>query len=113
MSDYDSSVDESYIIYLDVNSLYSWAMLQYLPVSTFKWLHPESVQNFDVTKVPDDSDTGYILEVDLEYPDSIHDLHSDLPFCPEKMTPPSDSKKQKSYLLACTTNKIMSFIIEI
>lgn len=96
MSNYNANIDESYIIYLDVNSLYSWAMMQHLPVSDFAWVDSKTFDTFDVTKVPDDSDVGYILEVDIEYPEIIHDLHSDLPLCPEKILPPTDCHNTKS-----------------
>ena len=42
--------------------------------------------------VPDDSPVGYILEVDLMYPDHLHELHQDLPFCPKNKTPPGSKE---------------------
>ena len=71
-------------MYLDANNLYGWAMSQKLPEKEFDWLTEQQLQNFDVTQIPDDAETGYILEVDLEYPAEIHDLHSDLPVAPEQ-----------------------------
>ena len=50
-------------------------------------------------KYKDDHDTGYILEVDLEYPRKIHDLHKGYPMAPELMTINEDmlSNVQKRY----------------
>ena len=73
----------SYIIYKDVNNLYGHAMVQPLPVSDFKWV--EDLTSLDVMTVSDDAEIGYMLEVDLEYPSELHDLHSDYPLAPEKM----------------------------
>ena len=39
---YDSSEESKFIMYLDANNLYSWAMSQYLPYSGFKWLNKKS-----------------------------------------------------------------------
>ena len=58
-------------------------MVQALPVSDFQWM--ENVSDFDVMPVAQDAEIGYILEVDLEYPSNLHDLHSDYPLAPEKM----------------------------
>lgn len=33
----------------------------------------------------EDSDKGYILEIDVKYPKELHDLHSDLLFLPKRM----------------------------
>ena len=57
-----------------------------LPVDGFKWKQNMLKFNQDFTKNYDeDSDKGYIFKVDVEYPKNLHDLHSDLPFLPEKM----------------------------
>ncbi|XP_035209175.1 uncharacterized protein LOC118185154 [Stegodyphus dumicola] len=83
MKDYDRSKESNYLIYLDANNLYGWAMSQFLPYGGFKW----GDTDIDVTAIPDDSDVGYILECDLEYPEYLHDLHSDLPLGAENRVP--------------------------
>ena len=61
-------------------------MSQKLPVNGFKWLKNESKIDEDFTKNYDeDSDKGYLLEVNAEYPRELHDLHSDLSFLPKRM----------------------------
>lgn len=64
-------------------------MSQPLPISNFKWIEG----NLDVTSIPDDAETGYIFEVDLEYPESLHDSDNDLPVCPEKLVSPIATTK--------------------
>ena len=60
-------------------------MSQPLPVDGFKWVKNVSKIDEDFIKNYDeDSDKGYILEVDVEYPENLHDLHSDLPFLAER-----------------------------
>ncbi|XP_011705570.1 PREDICTED: uncharacterized protein LOC105460772, partial [Wasmannia auropunctata] len=66
MSSYDSSKPSSYLMYYDVNNLYGWAMCQPLPYADFRWV--DDAENFDWGAIASDSPTGYILEVDLEYP---------------------------------------------
>ena len=68
MKNYDNE-ESSFIEYLDANNLYGWAMSQKLPVDGFKWKKNISKFNEDFIKNYDeDSDEGYILEVDVEYP---------------------------------------------
>ena len=56
------------------------------PVNGFEWLEDLSKIDEDFIKnYNKDSDKGYILEVDVEYPKNLYDLHSDLPFLPERM----------------------------
>src|SRR5271155_4233034 len=71
-----------YIPYLDANNLYGWAMSQYLPYRGFEWINPE---NFYLKNVQVDSPRGHIFEVDLEYPENLHDLHNDYLYCPEQI----------------------------
>ncbi|CAH1107328.1 unnamed protein product [Psylliodes chrysocephalus] len=83
LPNYNSTKPSKYLMYFDLNNQYGWAMSQYLPYGGFEWIHT----NIDVTSIPDEGPEGYILEVDLKYPQHLHDLHKDLPFCPEKMAP--------------------------
>ena len=85
LKDHDPEKPIFYIVYLDANNLYGHAMIQPLPVSGFKWVTEQEIVNLNVMEVADDAETGYFLEVDLEYPPELHDLHSDYPLAPEKM----------------------------
>ncbi|KYN07670.1 PREDICTED: uncharacterized protein LOC108779646 [Cyphomyrmex costatus] len=100
MRSYDLSKPSSYLMYYDVNNLYGWAMCQPLPYADFRWV--EDAANFDARAIPPDSPTGYILEVDLEYPQHLHDAHADLPFCPTRDKPPG---KREDKLLATLYDK--------
>ena len=65
-------------------------MSQYLPYANFK-----SVKNIDKIdqksmNIESNSSTGYILEVDLEYPQKLHDIHNDYPLTPEKINIPKE-----------------------
>ena len=82
MKNYNPEEVSKYIMYLDANNLYGWAMSQHLPTGGFKWLMEEEV---NLSKYNDESEKGLILEVDLEYPEELHDLHNDYPLAPEKI----------------------------
>ena len=83
MKNYDFTKPSVFIKYLVEKKLYGWTMSSYLPYDEFKWL--EDVDNFDVNSISENSPTGYILEVDLEYANELHELHNDYPFYPEKL----------------------------
>ena len=90
IDDYNPAKPINYLMYLDANNLYGWAMSQKLPENEFDWMTEQQLETFDVTQISDCAETGYILEVDLEYPAEIHDLHSDLPVAPEQRKVPDD-----------------------
>ena len=69
--------------YLDMKNLYGWAMSEYLPYGRFEWL--KNVDEFDVNLISEKSEIGYFLEVDLKYPDELHELLSDYLLAPEKL----------------------------
>ena len=86
MKDYDRKKKSSYIQYLDANNLYGKAMTEKLPVRGFRWMDDISNIDEDFVKVYNKNDNkGYILEVDVDYPNKLQNLHSDLPFLPERM----------------------------
>ena len=61
----------------------------------------KNVDEFDVMSISEKSLIGYFLEVDLEYPDELHELHNDYPLAPEKLAVSSDmlSKYCKKLLI--------------
>ena len=71
-----------------MNNLYGWEMTEYLPYERFKWL--KNVDEFDVMSINEKNPIGYLLEVDLEYSDELHNLHSDYPLAPEALAVSSD-----------------------
>ena len=84
MKEYNEKTPSKYIMYLDANNLYSWAMSQYLPTGNFRWMTDKEISK-DLGKYKADGKKGLILEVDLEYPKELHNLHNDYPVAPEKL----------------------------
>ena len=72
MKNYDKNKESSFLIYLDANNLYGWAMIKKLPVDGFKWVDDLSMFTEDFIKSYDEKgDVGYLLVVDIEYPKTI------------------------------------------
>ena len=82
---YNSKKPNTYIMYLDANNLYGWAMSQCLPTGGFKWLTPNQINKLDIHSLDPEEEKGLILEVDLEYPHKLHDLQNDYTLAAEKM----------------------------
>ena len=85
MKEYNEKAPSKYIMYLDANNLYGWAMSQYLLTGNFKWMTDKEISKIDLGKYKADGKKGLILEVDLEYPQELHDIHNDYPVAPEKV----------------------------
>ena len=73
--EYDPSQPSKYVTYLDANNLYGWAMSKPLPTGNFMWM--KNLNNW--------RNRSCILEVDLEYPKVLHDLHNKYPVAPESL----------------------------
>ena len=71
-------------MYLDANNLYEWAMSQKLPVNGFKLVEKLSKFNEKFIKALMNKYIGYFLEVAVEYPKELFNLHKDLLFLPER-----------------------------
>ena len=74
MKNHDKNAQSKYIMYLDANNLYGWAMSQYLPTGNFRWTTDQEISKIDLGKYKTDGRKGLILEVDLEYPQELHDF---------------------------------------
>ena len=83
---FNKNKPSKYLMYLDANNLYGCAMSMKLPTHGFKWLSSGEMEKlFNNRVIQVWEKTPYILEVDLEYPENLHDLHNDYPFCPERV----------------------------
>ena len=108
MKNYNKNKESSYIQYLDANNLYGWTMSQKLPKNNFKWVEDTSRINEEFIKnYNENSYKAYILEVDVKYPKKLHDLHSDLPFLPKRIT------IDKCKKLVCDLHNKKKYIVHI
>ena len=90
---YNNNLGKSYVMYLDANNLYGYAMVQKLPTHDFKWV--EDLNQFTTDRILgyEDGDVGYLLEVDVGYPKDLQVQHNELPFLPERMKLTNDVEK--------------------
>ena len=76
-TDFDPTKDSKFISYLDANNLYGWAWSKQLPTSGFEWITDDELQDWKYESC--------FLEVDLEYPEDLHDLHNDYSLDPARV----------------------------
>ncbi len=77
LDDYDPKKPSKHILYLDANNLYGWAMSKPQPYKDFREMSEEELKDW--------RSKPCILEVDLEYPKELHDLHNEYPLAPERL----------------------------
>ena len=81
MPNYNSKVLSTYLMYVDGNDLYGWTMAKKLPINNFKWCDALEMFTSDFIKNYDeDRDARYLLEIDTDYPQELHESRRDLPF---------------------------------
>ena len=76
-AEFDPANESKFISYLDANNLYGWAMSKPLPTSGFDWMTDDELDDW--------KHLSCFLEVDLEYPEQLHDIHNDYPLAPERV----------------------------
>jgi hypothetical protein len=80
-----------FLFSFSANILYGSAQSLPLPHSKFAWMSDESIQELEfllqtsAMPISENQSTGYILEVDLEYPEHLHVSHNSFPLAPERM----------------------------
>ena len=74
---YDASHPHVHLIYLVANNLYGWAMSQTLPTGRVRFLQPDEIEAL--------APVGELYEVDLHYPQHLHDGHDDNPLAPASL----------------------------
>ena len=108
MKNYDKDITSSYLTYLNANNLYGWAMSQKLPVNGFKWI--ERLSRFNerfIKNYNENGDKGYFLEGDIDFPKELFNLHTDLPFLPER------KKVNKCEKLICSIEDKEKYVVQI
>lgn len=106
LNEYDSTKPSNYLLYVDVNNLYGYAMNLPLPYSDFEWAD----EKLNVLDLENESEIGAVLDVDIEYPKEIHDNLSQLPFLPEKNNPPNTKAVKLLTTLIPKTRYIVHYV---
>ena len=86
LDSYDSAKQSTFIAMIDPNNLYGGIMKNFcLPTGGFVIHDQNNIPETEILNASTNDQIGYIVEVDLEYPSSLHDLHKDFPLAPHKI----------------------------
>ena len=110
MKNCNKDIISSYLIYLDANNLHGWPISQNLSINGFKWVKKLKLLRFNERSIKnynENSGTGYFLEVDIDYPKELFNLHKDLPFLPER------KKVNKCKKLICSIEDKEKYVVHI
>ena len=110
MKNYNNNEESSYIQYLDANNLYGWAISKKLPVNGFRWLGSDEINEINeefIKSYNENGNKGYIFEIDVRYSKRLRDLHSDLPFLPERI------EINKCKKLICNLSNKKKYVIHV
>ena len=87
LDNYEDTQESNYIIYLDANNLYGYAVSECLPYGKRRWVKVELGALREILNIPDRSSTGYCVQCDLSFPEDIHETLREFPPAPENLTP--------------------------
>jgi hypothetical protein len=93
----DANREKKYIHSIDVNSLYTHIMnTEHLPTGNYRWLDENDMQwfNQNLMSFTGKESTGYLMCVDIDVPEHLHDKHSDFPFLVEALSVTTDYNKR-------------------
>jgi hypothetical protein len=106
---FDCNKESTFITAFDLNNQYGHALANLQPYKGFRWLGSEEIEELNVMEIADDSPYGFILEVDLSYPESLHDVHNCFPFFPENKKPPGSKQKKLLSTLESKKNYVVHY----
>ena len=110
MKNYNKDIISSYLMYLDANDLYGWAMSQKLPVNGFEWVEKSRLSRFNerfIKNYIENTDIGYFFQAYVDYLKELFNLHKDLPFLPER------KKVNKCKKIICSIEDKEKYVVHI
>lgn len=93
---FSPSETQEWMLFLDVNNLYGYAMMYQLPVGQYMWVGKDEFSKINWLDQTEDQQVGYILMVDLSIPPHLHDYFKCFPVPCDKFSPTMGELSQHS-----------------